>query len=550
MKRNQTKKNKIKKSPLIGTQERLSSFQKKSPHKFRQVFEYHQHGQRKLTEGNVGEAKGSFENALSIYPEYIPAQNYLAVIYGMLGNFKEAFQFVKKVIKLDDRNVFALIQGAIFLFRLQRGKEAESYAQTALASYQEREGIDPYHDYDMLQKLVEMFSVLRLDKEICELYTKRKQQLSAISLYRSALAISNEKNYEEALLALRSIKGDQALAEKSTYLAQSIELFMEESIRVPLLFAEEDSGFEQLMAVYRLFVGEEKQKQVSLDYLNSHSDKWTVESSKKLLVSSRIEDWLKKAILSNLADIGETEKPVTVLLGGVMQEISLTPIELTLDEEMSDLFRIAKENVIEGNIQEAIEKFTTIEQSSPTYVPVYVELANSYLVLNQFDDAKRNLDKALEIAPITIVLLALSKYYVAVAEYQKSFDQLTRFDTRELENNSDVHEAIELKTRVTLELFGLEKAKELFELEKQKFQLVLNDWDSLQNRIDELFSSQELVAETRNKEDINEHLEKLKKDELVAIVKEYNIRGYSKLNKSGLIELIKTHIYDKGLWNK
>ncbi len=551
MKRNQLKKNKIKKSPLVGTQERLSNFQKKSPHKFRQVFEYHQQGHRKLTEGNVGEARGNFEKALSIYPEYIPALNYLAVIFGMLGNFLEANQFIKKVLKLDDRNVLALIQGAIFLFRLGKGKEAESYARKAEISFQEREGLDPYHDYDMLQKMVEMFSVLKLDSDLTKLYYKRKQQLSSISLYRTALALSNEQKYEEAVLVLRSIKSDQALVEKSTYLAKSIELFIEEDLKVPFLYAEEDSGFEQLMTVQRLFDGDEQQKQMSLEYFTNHPSHWIVETSKKLLISSVLEDWLKKAILSNLAELGETEKPVTVRLDGAIQEISLKPIELSLNDEMSEIFRAAKDDLEAGNIQVAIEKFKQIEDVSPMYVPIHVEQATAYIGLKQFEEAKSSINKALEIAPLPSVLFVLSKYYAAVGDYDKAIEQLSRFDTRELESSSLLYDAIELKINLVVKALGNEKAREVLLEEKEKFQFILNDWDHFENRLETLFIAKDVEKPVDGLavEDIEELLGNRKKDELIAIVKKHNIRGYSKLNKSGLIELIKTEVYEKGLWS-
>lgn len=547
MKRNHLKKNKLKKSSLAESQERLSNFQKKSPHKFRQVFDHYQKGQRELNQGIVNDAKTSFEKALTIYPEYIPAQNYLAVIYGLLGNFKEALLFVKKVIKLDGRNVFALIQGAIFLYRLQRGKEAEGYAEKALIAFKEREGIDPYHDYDMLQKLAEMLSVLRLDKDLCELYNARKTQLSPISLYRSALALCNEEKYTEACSVLKEIK-ENSLKEKSTYLAQSIELFVQEELPIPMLLAEEETGFEQLMAILPLFTGEEQQKQTSLKYLKKHYNNWSLAVQKNLLVSKKLEDWVKKGILSILADWGEADKPVNIVLDGVEQQISLQAVELELSEELTELFVTAKELLTKGEISESISKLKFIKEASPMYIPVYVQLANAYLQLNEYENVEVCLNEAMNIATLAQVSLTFSKYYEAIGERQKAFEKLTSFDTRELENVVDVYEAIELKVKVVLNLFGSEKARGVLLKEKEKFQVVLNDWDTFEERMSSI-----IVPEAKlplNGEEITKLLESYTKDKLIETVKAHKIRGYSKLNKKDLIELIKREIYEKGLLGK
>lgn len=530
MKRNQMKKNKIKKSTLAGTQERLSLFQKKFPHKFRQVFELFQQGQRELNVGNVAEAKLKFEHSLKIYPEYIPSQNYLAVVYGMLGDYKEAINYVKSILKLDDYNVFALIQGAIFLYRIHREKEAIGYARKAIVAYQGRRGIDPYHDYDMLQKLVEMLSVLRLDEELVVLYNIQKAHLSPISLYRSSLALSNQEKYEEAIDTLNNINcEDASLIEKCNYLNKAISIFNKENLPVPMLYAEEDLGFERLMAIYPFFSTDEVKIQSGIDYLKHHHNNWSVEVTKQLLLSSAVDDWLKKSLLSILADWGNTEKPVSIYLNGELQEISLQPVELSLNEEMSTVYREAKENISLRNYEQAINQLKQVVEQVSTYIPAYLLLADVYVKKNLFEEAEKALQIAYKIAPLANVAFSFSTYYEAVGNSRKALEWLSKFDTRELDNRDDVVEAIKLKTTLANELLGKEQAKVILVEEKEKFQLIVSNWDELEQSINHILGGEE---------ELHKRLENLKKDELIAIIKENQVRGYSKLNKSELIKLI------------
>lgn len=257
MKRNQLKKKKSKKSPLINTQERLNHFQTKFPYKFRQVFESFQKGQQEISDGFVQKAKESFEKALMIYPDYIPALNQLAAVYGLLKDNAEAIKIVKKVLTLDDKNVFALIQGAIFLFRQEQVKEAEFYAKKALASFHEREGYDAYHDYDMLQKLVEMLSVLKLDVDVKNLYEKRKNQLSPMSYYLVAISFSNEGLYHEAREALQKIHQDTPIKENAAILDKCLKISLEEKLEVPKLAIDDETCLKQMMSIIEKF-GNEK----------------------------------------------------------------------------------------------------------------------------------------------------------------------------------------------------------------------------------------------------------------------------------------------------
>ncbi|MCT8140483.1 tetratricopeptide repeat protein [Anaerobacillus sp. CMMVII] len=546
MKRNHGKKNNRKKSQLASANQRLVNFQKNSPQKFKLVFDHYQQGQRELQVGAISEAKISFENALRFYPEYIPALNNIAVIYGLKGNYREAFLYVKKVIKLDEHEVFALIQGAIFLYRLQREKEAEVFADKAFVSFEQREGIDPYHDYDMLQKLAEMLSVLQLDDKLSRLYMTKKAQLAPISIYRSALALSNQELYEEACTAFTYIT-DASLKEKSMYLHTSLELFLQENLSVPKFYAEEESGFEQLMAIRALFIGDEQQKHASLSYLKETKTKWTVDVVKQSLLSEKLKDWLKKSLLSILADWGEAEKPVPILIDGELQHISLQPIEVSLNEEMTILFGEAKMNIAKGKVAESISTLKIVHEAVPTYIPVYLELANAYVALRDFTKAEIYLKEALKITPLASVFLGFAKFYKTTGELVKSLENLMNFDTRQLETAAEVYEAIELKVELTNEQLGSEKALTVFFDEKEKYKSVLADWEVFEDKLKPILESEVTEDSTEETEDEISQLEKYTKDKLVAIAKSNNLRGYSKFNKKDLIQFLKIELFDKEL---
>lgn len=326
MKQNFSKKNKTNKYSQAATRERLSQFQRKFPYKFRQVFDYYRDGQKELREGAVQEAKASFEKALSIYQEYIPAQNQLAMIYGMLHHYKEALQFARIVVKLDDKNVLAFLQGAIFLYKLGQEKEAESFAKSALIAFHEREGQDPYNDYDMLQRLVEMLSVLRDDKILSNLYKVRKSQLSPMSFYRAALALSNQGFIEDAISALQSIKEGSDYTEQGEFLENGIKIFVNENLPIPKLY-EEGTGVKQVMVVSSLFIHEDQKKQDGLEYLKKSDSNWSVEVTKALLKSNALEVKLKKSLLSFLADSSESKQMVDVCFQKEMYEIPLNKLE-------------------------------------------------------------------------------------------------------------------------------------------------------------------------------------------------------------------------------
>ncbi|OIJ17417.1 hypothetical protein BKP37_02630 [Anaerobacillus alkalilacustris] len=559
MKKNHVIKKKIKTSSIANTLERLNQFQTKQPQKFKQVFDYYQKGQNELNHGLVHQAKDSFEAALRIYREYIPAQNYLAVIHGLLNNYLEALKIVKQVIRLDDKNVFAYIQGAIFLYRLDRKKEAEAYSQRALHSFHEREGHDSYTDYDLLQKLVEMLSVLREDETLSKLYHERKSQLSPMSLYRSALSLSNEGHYDEARVAFQTIYDHTPIKEQVRLLDRSLKLFVEVGIPVPLLFAEEEEGFKLTMAVASLFDGEETKKQASFNYIKNNESVEMKELIKRLLKTNKLEDWVKKSLLSILADFGEAMEPITVLLDGEIQLISLQPVELTLNENLGEVFLKGKVKASEGSYLDAIDLFTKVKSEAPTYLPVYLQLANTHLKIKEFEKAKTALDEAKNIAPLASVFLGYSKYYFDIGDMTSAMEHVSQFDTRELENKEDIFEAVLLKIKITTELTDKTRAVDVLKEEKEKFELVLDGWKEFEMDLNNLISKEkpkvEAVEPVNIRQvavteplDLLEIFERYTKDKLISIVKFYKIRGYSKLNKKDLISLIIKEVYENKLW--
>ena len=580
MKRNKVKKKKLKKSPLLAAQERLKDFQTKQPYKFRQVFENYQRGQQELNQGDIQAAKNSFEKAVSIFEDYIPAQNHLAVIFGILNNYLEALQKVRKVLTLDDKNVFALTQGAIFLYRLGREKEAGNYAEKSLTAFYGREGHDPYHDYDMLQKLVEMLSVLRKDDLLTELYQVKSAHFSPMSLYRSALALSNEGDNEEAQTAFQKIKTSEPIKEKGEILKNNLQLFSEEKLPIPLLYAEDELGFEQLMAISSLYKGAEHEKQAGVEFIRSHYNPWALELTKELLTSQRLEDWTKKQLLSVLAEWGEAKQPVTILLEGARQQISLQPVELSLDERLSSIFAEGKTDLTEEKFETALSKFNQVRDTAPQFLPVYLQIAELYLQTKDYPKAEEALNEALEIAPLATVYLGFGKYYSAIGDELKAKQSVDRFDTRELEEVEDVYAAISLKVKTAFHVNGKEQALEQLQTEKGKFGPVLNDWDDVEKTLMDVIGansntsektnvekvniegtdtsetgSDELNAEDANTEevtsqqkDLQQTLQNYTKDKLVALAKYCKIRGYSKLNKKGLIQLIVTELVENKCW--
>lgn len=558
MKRNKLKKKKHTKSTLARTQERLTNFQTKYPYKFRQVFENYNLGQRQLSGGRIEEAQGSFEKALAIYNEYIPAQNHLAVIYGMLHNYKEALLTVKKVLKLDDKNVFAFIQGAMFLYRLDREKEAISYAESALKAFQEREGHDPYNDYDMLQKLVEMLSVLRQDAIVSQLYKVRTTQLAPMSLYRSSLALSNEGFYEEAYQALDTISGSNELQQKASSLKDGMQMFLKHFLPLPMFYAEEHQGFEQLMVVSALLKGEEQHEQAAIDYFKNNYNDWSLQVMKALLTSQELSDWVKKGLLAILADWGEAKQPLTIMLDGIKQQVTLQPVELTLNGELEKAYNEGKVLLTEKKFKDAINKLEVIREGAPTYVPVYLQLAEVYTIESDFPKAKELLEEAVNIAPLAPVYLGFSKYYLAINEPEKASQYLDRFDIRELENADDVYEAISLKVKTLLQTAGHDQAMASLQKEKEKFG-ALNGWNRFEENLLELLDDapKQTSADAKKGQsgistsmDLSQLLERYTKDKLIGLCKSYNIRGYSKLNKKVLIELIITEVYNNHRWKQ
>ncbi|OIJ13798.1 hypothetical protein BKP35_08440 [Anaerobacillus arseniciselenatis] len=574
MKRNKVKKKKLKKSPLLATQERLKHFQTSQPYKFRQVFENYQKGLQQLNQGDLQSAKNSFEKAISIFEDYIPAQNHLAVIHGILNNFQEGFQKVRKVLTLDDKNIFALTQGAIFLYRLERENEARNYAKKALSAFNEREGHDPYHDYDMLQKLVEMFSVLKEDELLSGLYKEKHAHFAPMSLYRSALALSNEGYIDDAQKAFEKIKVNEPIKEKGEILKNNLLLFSEEKLPIPLLYAEDDLGFEQLMMVSSLYNGSEHEKQAGIEFIRNHHNPWSLQLTRELLKSQRLEDWLKKQLLSVLAEWGEADQPVTVWIEGNWQQISLKPVELSLNEELSSIFAEGKTDLAEGKSEEALLKFNVVRKDSPQFLPVYLQIAEAFLQTNDYSKAETALNEALEIAPLATVFLSFGKYYSAVGDMEKAKQAVDRFDTRELDEIADVYEAISLKIKTSLHASDKEQALQQLQIEKSKFGPVLNDWEDLEKTLmdtigvddDTKKESSDKSAEEVEKgvhpskevvesEEVNsgdnslqENLQTYTKDKLVALAKSCKIRGYSKLNKKDLIELIVSQLTENEAW--
>lgn len=246
-------------------------------------------------------------------------------------------------------------------------------------------------------------------------------------------------------------------------------------------------------------------------------------------MSSAVDDWLKKSLLSILADWGNTEKPVSIYLNGELQEISLQPVELSLNEEMSTVYREAKENISLRNYEQAINQLKQVVEQVSTYIPAYLLLADVYVKKNLFEEAEKALQIAYKIAPLANVAFSFSTYYEAVGNSRKALEWLSKFDTRELDNRDDVVEAIKLKTTLANELLGKEQAKVILVEEKEKFQLIVSNWDELEQSINHILGGEE---------ELHKRLENLKKDELIAIIKENQVRGYSKLNKSELIKLI------------
>jgi tetratricopeptide (TPR) repeat protein len=86
------------------------------------VFE-HDKARALLEEGKFAEATKLLENLVRRYPDFVAARNNLALAYYYMGSFDKAMETVREVLELDNGNLHALCNLAIFYQHL--GDEAE-----------------------------------------------------------------------------------------------------------------------------------------------------------------------------------------------------------------------------------------------------------------------------------------------------------------------------------------------------------------------------------------------------------------------------------------
>lgn len=148
-----------------------------------------------LEDGRFTEATELLEQVIAKHPEFLAAHNNLALAYYYNGELGKSMDMIKRVLEIDQGNIHALCNLAIFYKHAGKIKELEQLVQKLRKTY-------PFHT-EHLFKLAMTLGILG-EHDVAYKHFKRlmhttDEPLDAILLHYTAVAACNTKRYDEAV---------------------------------------------------------------------------------------------------------------------------------------------------------------------------------------------------------------------------------------------------------------------------------------------------------------------------------------------------------------
>ena len=196
-------------------------------------------GRALMANSQVNQARTQFQEAARIQPDYLPARIALAQLFLMRGDNAGALDNAKEILKLDSRNLPALLVQAAALANTGRADEARAVLTSATTQYPEsRDAAIQLAILDLSQQRYKDAenAFLALQKKypadlrgtlgLSETYAAQKQYDKAMTLLQAELARQpNRTDLHLAIgnLAYRAQKYDLAVAQYETVLKSNAQ---------------------------------------------------------------------------------------------------------------------------------------------------------------------------------------------------------------------------------------------------------------------------------------------------------------------------------------
>lgn len=287
----------------------------------------HDRARRLLEEGKFNEASRLLQTIVKEHPDFIAAQNNLALCYYYMGRFEKAMETVQQVLKEDPSNIHGLCNLAVFYSHLRQQDELNELLITL-------KKIVPYH-FDLAYKLATTLGILGEDEAAYFLFRKMISQAGQGDLYMlhyAAVAAYNTQRWDAAEAFWRKVErldpseavatyylkqialqkeGGQALAEASYHyqipLQENLSFEIAGSSANELNEAMQNNPLIRSSLLWALRFGDREVKLQVIQAFEYIADKEVEEALRAFLVNPAEDDHLKKMAIFALRKMGAPE---------------------------------------------------------------------------------------------------------------------------------------------------------------------------------------------------------------------------------------------------
>ncbi|MEO3947702.1 tetratricopeptide repeat protein [Gorillibacterium sp. CAU 1737] len=301
----------------------------------------HDEARRLLEEGRFVEATGVLQKLVKKYPEFLAARNNLALGFYYLGDFEQALQTVFDVLKIDEGNLHALCNLAIFYQHLGETEKLAELSEQLRKTY-------PFHP-EYLFKLATTMGILG-DHETAYRLFHRLLKIGAEeqdpSLYHyTAVAAYNTGRFEEARKRWKQVGKLDPGAEIARFYLEQLErgehegVFLHYHYHLPFeqkVLATAQEGEASLSDSIKrdplvrssffwgLRHGDAQTKLQVIQAFGAIADEEAQSALRSFLLEPEESDSLKRIALFALRSMGDSE-PLPILLSGTKRTIGTAP---------------------------------------------------------------------------------------------------------------------------------------------------------------------------------------------------------------------------------
>ncbi|MBB5172857.1 tetratricopeptide repeat protein [Texcoconibacillus texcoconensis] len=538
-------------------QEKLKAFQKAHPKDARQVFLLNKKARTLLQNQKYKSAVATIDQALALFPDYLPAIQTRMIISERTENEKQGLQDAEKALKLDSENVFTYIQKARILHRCRYEQKAKKTAEKAYNLYTKKTNKNAFVNYDLLQRIVHLYFLLGLNDELLSIYKTHFDYLSSKSLYRISLSQFNGGEITRAIEVLETIQ-EEAVRQQAIPLIEGMEIVRNDPALSSFSISPANKwGLNRLYALHSLLSKNERMQKQAVRFLLRDSSDWANTAIEKFLLSAELPEWIKWSLLEEYTTRNVHSEQVPIYMDGSKKFIPTFEHK----KEFRKRHRVAKSKLKQGKFQEAVNEYQEMLHETPNNIFIEWWLAGAYRSEGYAEETEGSLLSVYEKMPSSLLRFPLGQLRVESGDDEAAKAWFAGVDSTQL-RKKEALPFIHQYLRVLEKVDGPEASNRLFAYEQQYWGDV-PEWGSLL----EVRSQQESAATTTttvvteepfvspqnwnekrpNFIEItseNEVLNLWTKDQLIRALKRLGVKGYSRLRKPELIDLILTEGFD------